>query len=435
MAAPWTTPAAVRESAGKKVAAWLSSFVAGVEFDPVRFPIRGPTPTELGGRYDEARRWAADWDRAAHGPLRVEYKTVGGRAFGANDIPAAAWIDSYDHAWEATGSRANARALAAMAERTSSAHPALLAWLVRRPLKALALADSWDRLLAVTGWIIARDTAGLYLRQVDIPGVDTKFIGRHRGVLAELLDLVLPPGRVNATGDGFEERYGFLRKPGYVRLRCSVPFAGFTELAVRADELTAPPPGTRRAFIVENEITYLAFPLPAQAIVIYGSGYAAGRFGSLAWLAGLDVIYWGDIDTHGLAILSRVRQRFPHARSILMDEATLLSHRSHWGTEPEPTSTALTHLTAAEQSLYQALRNGTFGERLRLEQEFVSFASITVATRLSTRMTSMGGVAPVRPGADTKPVQKLGLDSWGSTRAGPLVRFTPTACGLHTPHG
>lgn len=381
MAAPWTTPAAVRESAGKKVAGWLSGYIADAEFDPVRFPIRGPAAAELGDRYDEARRWAADWDRAARGPLRVEYKTVGGRSFGANDIPAAAWLDSYDDAWEATGSRAHARALAAMAERTRSTHPALLPWLARRPLKALDLADSWDRLLAVTGWVLIRDAADLYLRQVDIPGVDTKFIGRHRGVLAELLDLVLPPGRVNATGDGFEERYGFLRKPGYVRFRCSAPVAGFTELAVRADELTAPPPGTRRAFIIENEITYLAFPLPAQAIVIYGSGYAAGQFGPLAWLAGLDLVYWGDIDTHGFAILSRVRHRFPHARSILMDEATLLAHRPQWGTEPDPTSAALTHLTAAEQSLYHSLRNGKFGERLRLEQEFVSFASVTAAAR------------------------------------------------------
>ncbi len=64
-----------------------------------------------------------------------------------------------------------------------------------------------------------------------------------------------------------------------------------------------------------------------------------------------------------------------------MDEATLLAHRSQWGTEPDPTSAALTNLTAAEQSLYHSLLNGTFGERLRLEQEFISFASITAAAR------------------------------------------------------
>jgi len=379
MATPWTTPAAVRESAGKKVAGWLCGYVAGAEFDPVRFPIRGPAASELGDRYDEARRWAADWDRAARGPLRVEYKKVGGRSFGTNDIPAAAWLDTYDHAWEATGSRAQARVLAAMAERTRAAQPALLPWLARRPLKALDLEPGWDRLLAVIGWILARNTAGLYLRQVDVPGVDTKFIGRHRAVLTELLDLVLPPERVNVSGDGFEKRYGFLSKPAYVRFRSSIPIAGFTELAVRAEELTAPPPGTRRAFIIENETTYLAFPLPPDSVVMYGSGYAAGLLASLSWLAGLDLVYWGDIDTHGLAILSGVRYRFPHIRSILMDEVTLLAHCSQWGTEPDPTSAALPHLTPAEQSLYQSLLNGTFGEHLRLEQEFISFASVVAA--------------------------------------------------------
>jgi hypothetical protein len=64
-----------------------------------------------------------------------------------------------------------------------------------------------------------------------------------------------------------------------------------------------------------------------------------------------------------------------------MDEATLLAHRAQWVTEPDPTAAALTHLTAAEQSLYQSLLNGKFGERLRLEQEFISFASVVVAAR------------------------------------------------------
>jgi hypothetical protein len=64
-----------------------------------------------------------------------------------------------------------------------------------------------------------------------------------------------------------------------------------------------------------------------------------------------------------------------------MDEATLLAHRSQWVTEPDPTSAALAHLTAAEQSLYQSLLNGKFGERLRLEQEFISFASVAAAAR------------------------------------------------------
>ena len=58
-------------------------------------------------------------------------------------------------------------------------------------------------------------------------------------------------------------------------------------------------------------------------MVIFGGGYAVGLLESLAWLADLDVVYWGDIDTHGFAILDRLRRHFPRLRSVLMDRATL----------------------------------------------------------------------------------------------------------------
>ncbi|BFO23151.1 hypothetical protein SHKM778_95390 (plasmid) [Streptomyces sp. KM77-8] len=53
-----------------------------------------------------------------------------------------------------------------------------------------------------------------------------------------------------------------------------------------------------------------------------GSGYAASLLRHLPWLADIDLWYWGDIDTHGFAILSRVRGHFPHTRSLLMDRHT-----------------------------------------------------------------------------------------------------------------
>ncbi len=81
----------------------------------------------------------------------------------------------------------------------------------------------------------------MYLRQVDAPGVDTKFIERHKGVLAELLDAELGPSRVTAGASDFAGRYGFLRRPGYVRFRLAGRFRGFSELSIRADEFTAPP--------------------------------------------------------------------------------------------------------------------------------------------------------------------------------------------------
>jgi hypothetical protein len=253
-------------------------------------------------------------------------------------------------------------------------------------VRALGLAGDWPKLLATVAWIDQRQTPGMYLRQVDVPGVDTKFIERHKGVLTDLLDQQLDAARIDQETRDFEARFRFRRKPAYVRFRCERRSeSGFTELAVRADELSAPPPGTTRAYIVENEITYLAFPLAPGAIVILGGGYAVPVLESLAWLPALDVVYWGDIDTHGFAILNRLRHHVPHARSILMDQPTLLAHRDQWVREPTPTSAALDQLTPEEQSLYRALAAAEFGPAVRLEQERISFAAIQRALRFSVR--------------------------------------------------
>jgi hypothetical protein len=133
--------------------------------------------------------------------------------------------------------------------------------------------------------------------------------------------------------------------------------------------------------VVENEITYLAFPAPADAIVIWGRGYAVSVLEPLAWLADTDVVYWGDIDTHGFAILDRLRQRFPHVRSMLMDRTTLLTHRTQWVTEPSPSIVELDLLDPEETLLYGDLIAGAFGPSVRLEQERVSFAAIEQAVR------------------------------------------------------
>jgi hypothetical protein len=117
-------------------------------------------------------------------------------------------------------------------------------------------------------------------------------------VLAELLDLQLALDRIDADATDFAVRYRFRRKPGYMRFRAP-GFCGFSELSVRGGEFAAPPPGTRWAYVVENEITYLAFPLPDSAMVIFGGGYAVEVLEPLGWLTNLDLIYWATSTSTG----------------------------------------------------------------------------------------------------------------------------------------
>ncbi len=78
-------------------------------------------------------------------------------------------------------------------------------------------------------------------------------------------------------------------------------------------------------------------------------------------------------------ILNRLRRRFGHARSMLMDRATLLAHRGQWVTEPRPTAVSLDLLDPEETELYRDLLDGTLGPSIRLEQERISFAAIEQA--------------------------------------------------------
>jgi hypothetical protein len=95
------------------------------------------------------------------------------------------------------------------------------------------------------------------------------------------------------------------------------------------------------------------------------------------------VLYWGDIDTHGFAILNRARRAVPHLRSVFMDEETLLSHRSLWVEEAaQCPNVSLDALTAEEQSVYENLRASAWGPRIRMEQERLGWAdAMTVLMR------------------------------------------------------
>lgn len=86
-------------------------------------------------------------------------------------------------------------------------------------------------------------------------------------------------------------------------------------------------PAVRVAVIIENETTYLTVPVPDGGVVIWGKGFEVDRVAALPWLRGALIHYWGDLDTHGFAILDKLRAWLPRARSFLMDRETLLAHR------------------------------------------------------------------------------------------------------------
>jgi hypothetical protein len=387
----WTTPADIvghLEHLWQRGQLPASAETAGLSF-PLSLRCHGPKPPELADRYDEVRRWVrslAAASRPAGGRgYDIEWAEINHRQLGRNRLPWRIIVPTLDDALHLIDRHAEAACALDLATVTAARFPALADWSAKNRPTLLARAAEWPAILRVLDWFRAHPRPGLYLRQLDIAGVDSKFIETRKALLTTLLDLVLPEDAIDRTAigsAGFERRYGLQAKPPLVRFRLldeRLAINGLSDLTVPADQFARASLPVSRVFITENEINGLAFPDVRDALVVFGLGYGLGLLAEARWLSNVDLAYWGDIDTHGLAILDRLRTRFPHARSLLMDVDTLRAHQSLWGTEADRHTQPLPRLTRTEQDLYADLLANRFGDAVRLEQERIAFGWVTRA--------------------------------------------------------
>lgn len=378
MSRPWTTP---RDIEAKVRRRWddgslLRAHAGAVAFTPIDIPVHGPKPAEIGDDLVAVRDWIGALTAGGADGRRydVVLEQVGGRHIGRNALPARVTISTIDQAWSLLEVGRDVERFERILDLAETA-PAVHAWALARPHRALELTDAFPQVVAAFNWLDAHRGSGRYLREISAPGVDTKFAEKHRSVLAAMLG-------VSSTSAGFVTELGLRAKPELVRIRVS-PSLGLptplSELSARASELRELSIAPRSALVVENEITYLSVDVPADGIVIWGKGFEVDRAGRLPWLCGIPVTYWGDVDTHGFAILDRLRAWLPHVRSILMDRETLLTHRDRWVREDRPAMASLTRLTPAELDLYTDLVTDRLGSRVRLEQELIDWTWATAA--------------------------------------------------------
>ena len=398
----WTRPADLRRQVHRL---WdrgriLSSLATREPMFPLRLALKRPSAAELRDHFDEARSWSKSLRSMPH--LRIDMREFRHRVSGANALPHRVWIDTVEDAAAVIGKRPEVVAFRRVVETTRERQPSLLTWIARRPLNALQLAGDWSLLLDVVDWLRDHPRPGIYLRQMDVPGVHSKFVESRRGVLGELLDCVLPPESIdaNATGvAGFARRYGFRDKPERVRFRILDPAhallpgdpgpnANGQDVTLDAATFATLDTGVSRVFVTENEINFLAFPRIEGGMVVFGAGYGFDSLRRAQWLSRCRLFYWGDIDTHGFAILDALRSRFGRAESFLMDRATFDRFEPLWGTESSPLDRDLSRLTDDERALYDDLRFDRIGSSLRLEQERIGFE--WVRSRLDRLLTACG---------------------------------------------
>lgn len=345
---------------------WLASPGEGW---PLVVPLGVPSEQDALRQVDAVRAWVDSWRRWPG----VDWVTRQWRVLGAQQLPASVSFQDAGEVARCIGQQARweraAQRFAELTQRWPS-----LARRMARTFAALADYEDADfrRLTDLLTWLADHPCSRLFPRQVPVEGIDSKWIEGRMAVLAELL--------WHLRGDESEHTdfyalSGLQRPAALIRMRVLDPalraqLGGLGDFATPLASLAQLQLAPERVLIVENLQTGLALPDLGGTVAFMGLGFSVDLLGHLAWLAPSCKLYWGDLDTHGFAILQRARASLRDVESLLMDEATLLAFRHLANEEPVQAAAAtLPLLTREEAQVYTGLKSQRWGNHVRLEQE------------------------------------------------------------------
>jgi hypothetical protein len=352
---------------------WLKLSVSGNDSQilwPLEINLDIPAEKDALRQQEGVRAWISAW-RSWRGSGILAWTERHWRSLGVQTVPqklllngpadAVSWIGEAE-AWSRAVGRFNA-----LIRRW----PALIDVL---PRYFCLLADYDDgnflRIIEMVSWICANPGSGLYPRQIPVAGVDSKWLESHKGLVCELVSAI------QRTNDrDFFKVCGLKPQPQLIRMRILDSeirslIRGIGDICVPLNEAADLNIEPKYVFIVENLQTGLAFEDLTGSVVIMALGYGVDVLGQIPWLHHTRCIYWGDIDTHGFAILNRARTYLPSLETVLMDEQTLFAHRDLWVIEKsQSASSELPMLTNKEREIFLSLKNNVWGQQVRLEQE------------------------------------------------------------------
>lgn len=345
--------------------------------EPFVLPLGAPDEKQALADFDATSRWARDWLEYT-GPGTVRLVQRSWRSLASQRIPTHLEFTTPDEVAEFVRRGTEWRKAQGRLKQL------LGDWRSLRPIDRRTFTQlvglsqpDWERTRAFLVWVDAHPTSGLLPRQLPIPGVDSKWFEAHRSLCVGLRRATVAD---ETEADGFGLRV--LEPPLTLRILDATlreSMGGLSDFSAPPETLAALDWNPHTVIICENLQCAYSFGDIPGTVLIAKQGYAVDVLHRLPWLSAARILYWGDLDTHGFAILNRFRSHFPRAESILMDDATLLEHRDLWSTEAKQSVQPLSLLTDSEREVLDSLRSDRYGAGVRLEQERIVWSAVEAA--------------------------------------------------------
>ena len=364
------TPTEIKKKAENKYAAYLQSIVESVPFQPIVI-IGDKKPNKDTVKFEQelTELYNQSKEKKGYG-YSVEYQTIKNRQHGVQDIPTSiSFQTESDYLKYINKEKETAKFKIGIADIFAS-FPELKDWVYKNPNKVIE--NNWDSLLKVCQYFKNNPKPQLYIRELPIQ-VHTKFIERNKGVIKELLEIIIAD-YVNVEENRFEPRFNLKFDEPIVRFRIldkSISqhfFSGIDDISIPISQFQQLNLPVQTVYMVENVMNLLTFPPLKDSLVIWGKGFCVDVLKDVKWLNNKKIYYWGDLDAHGFQILSEIRAHFNHVESFLMDKATF--DKFYEGDKGKETNVEkYLYLTPEETEMFEYLKDNN----LRLEQEKIPF--------------------------------------------------------------
>lgn len=355
----------------------------GSEVPYLSMPLKRPQDIETS--WDELLAWQDFWRKApkasgGHPLWHVEEKRKQTASFGKQLMPVRIFINTPEDAMALLGLTKKKKEFLAGLSAIESQMPSLRDWYLTYFVR-ISAEDFFPVVLSIARFMLEQEQREGYLREMAIPGVDTKFLENHNFLVRTLWNALFPENTAESSDELWEKLFVQKVPTPSICVRSldeHLRFSGVRKLFLSQDDIADFQPPHRRIFITENKVNGYTFPDAEDSLILFGMGYGVLEMAESApWLADKEIYYWGDLDHDGFNILSNLRKVLPEMKihSFLMDKETLLAYVDPKVKDTGNTTTIPDYLTVSEKMAWKLIHdNGWRLEQERIPHEEVEWA-------------------------------------------------------------
>lgn len=345
----------------------------GAEAPYVSMPLKCPAEAEK--EWKELLAFQDFWRKVPKGaeghPLwRIEERRKRTVSFERQLMPVRVFVDTPEDVFALLSLKKKMKEFLTGLSAIERDLPSLRSWYLTYFVR-ISAEGFYPSCLSIARFMLAQQQRESYLREMAIPGVDTKFLENHNFLVRTLWNALFPEHMAASKEELWEKLFVQKVQTPSICVRSldeHLRFFGVRKLFLSQDDIADFQPPPRRIFITENKVNGYTFPDAEDSLILFGMGYGVLEMAESApWLADKEIYYWGDLDHDGFNILSNLRKVLPEMKihSFLMDKETLLAYVDPKVKDTGNTTTIPDHLTVSEKMAWKLIHDNGW----RLEQE------------------------------------------------------------------